>query len=100
MRSPYWIIALSLLTVGTTANAAPVKGARRLPNPHSALRTPHSPDRLEVHPLSVKLESRRAYRQLVVTGYFRGEARDLTRAAEYRVADRRVAMVAGGRVAA
>src|SRR5690242_16816657 len=57
-----------------------------------------APERLEVSPSEVRLDSRRAYRQLVVTGYFGGEARDLTGMVEVRAQKAGVIQVQGGRV--
>ena len=51
----------------------------------SAVVAKKMPDRIEVSPAEVQLNSRRAYRQLVVTGYFQGEAHDLTQEAEYQL---------------
>ncbi len=56
------------------------------------------PERVEVAPAVVRLNSSRDTRQLVVTGYFRGEPRDLTGAAAYRLVGPPVAGVSGGRV--
>ena len=58
------------------------------------------PDRVEVTPPVVRLDGVRAVRQLVVTGYFHGEPRDLTTTALYRVGDPRIANQRGGRLAA
>jgi len=55
-------------------------------------------ERLEVFPPRVDLDRRRAYRQLVVTGYAGGEAVDLTHAAKVRIANEKVATLTGGRV--
>src|SRR5687767_2348215 len=59
-----------------------------------------APDRgsIVVSPAEVKLDSRRAYRQFVVTGQGSEGAYDLTHAATYLVSDSRVAVVQGGRV--
>ncbi len=54
--------------------------------------------RLIVSPPEVKLDSRRAYRQFVVTGESKDGPHDLTHTASYRVSDSRVAMVRGARV--
>ena len=56
------------------------------------------PERLEVAPAEITLSSRRAYRQLVVTGYFHGEPRDLTQDAEYSVSNHQTVKVTDGRV--
>ncbi len=58
------------------------------------------PERISVYPTEVKLESRRAYRQFVVTGYFHGEARDLTQQAVIRSTNAHVATIRGSRVLA
>ena len=58
------------------------------------------PERVEVYPTIVKLDSRRAYRQFVVTGYFHGEPRDLTQQAVIRSTNPHVVTVRGSRVLA
>ncbi len=58
------------------------------------------PERVEVYPTTVKLGSRRAYRQFVVTGYFHGESRDLTPLAVIRSTNPHIATVSGSRVSA
>ncbi|MCW3100171.1 MAG: hypothetical protein JWL77_5789 [Chthonomonadaceae bacterium] len=58
------------------------------------------PERIEIYPTHVDLDSRRAYRQFVVTGYFHGEARDLTQQAVLRSTDAHIATVHGSRVLA
>jgi hypothetical protein len=55
-------------------------------------------ERIEVYPATVQLDSRRAYRQFVVTGYFHGIAHDVTTEAEYRVSNAHVATLHGSRV--
>ncbi len=55
-------------------------------------------ERLEANVSEIKLESRRAYRQLVVTAYFNGAARDVTQSAIFRVADEKIASLQKGRV--
>ncbi|MEI6862643.1 MAG: DUF1553 domain-containing protein, partial [Verrucomicrobiota bacterium] len=52
--------------------------------------------RLEVYPTDLKLESRRAARQLVVTAYVDGEARDVTHLATFRSSNGQVVQVAHG----
>ncbi len=54
--------------------------------------------RLLVSPQAVELDSRRAYRQLVVTAEGGDAIHDVTHTATYRVSDRRVVAVMGGRV--
>lgn len=54
--------------------------------------------RLEVFPREVQLDSRRASRQLIVTGMFAGAERDLTRDASYRSSAPTVATIKNGRV--
>lgn len=58
------------------------------------------PERLEVFPEAIQLNSRRAYRQFVVTAYFGGEARDVTRGVTMQVADAKIARVENGLVTA
>lgn len=58
------------------------------------------PDRIVVTPDAVKLDSRRACRQCLVTGYFHGEPRDLTREATFQPADSRVVRITAGRIEA
>lgn len=65
-----------------------------------AAAAPAAAGRLEVFPNGVRLDGRRAERQLVVTGYLGGTARDLTHAVEYLTSDPGVATVRGGRVRA
>ena len=66
----------------------------------AAAKTGVSPERIEVHPSAVRLGSRRAYRQFVVTGYFQGEPRDLTDAAVFEGMSGKVAQMHGSRVEA
>lgn len=55
-------------------------------------------ERIEANVSEIKLDSRRAYRQLVVTGFFNGAARDVTQSATYRIANEKIARVQKGRV--
>ncbi|HZK81052.1 MAG TPA: hypothetical protein VFC46_08300, partial [Humisphaera sp.] len=56
-----------------------------------------SPDRIEVYPSRISLQSHRATRQLIVTGYFNGEARDLTSQATIVSADPKIVVLQGTR---
>lgn len=58
------------------------------------------PERVEVYPSEVKLESRRAFRQFVVTGYYGGVPYDLTSRTLFRLANEKTARMSGSRVAA
>ncbi len=58
------------------------------------------PNRIEVHPSAIQLDSRRAYRQMVVTGYFGGVPHDVTAQATYKVADSKMAKASGSRIEA
>src|SRR5579871_2149995 len=58
------------------------------------------PERMEVYPPEVKLDSRRAYRQFVVTGYVRGEPQDLTETAVLHSTNERITRVQGTRIIA
>jgi hypothetical protein len=58
------------------------------------------PERIEVYPKEVELQSRRAYRQFIVTGYFHGEARDLTQQAVIRSTNPHIATIRNSRVLA
>lgn len=81
-------------------DAAPISAARRpAPKPVRKM-SPAAPvpTRIEVHPPQVTLSGKRAYRQLVVTGYFGAEARDLTHAAQWTLSDPKVARVTLGRL--
>src|SRR5579872_3557926 len=80
------------LTCTIRVGAGPEAVARRRPVT--------APDRLDVYPATVKLDGRRAGCQLVVTGYFHGEPRDLTQSADYRAQNDRVARLRGCRVTA
>lgn len=55
-------------------------------------------DKIEVSPTEVRLDSRRSYRQLVVTGLFKGESRDLTSIAVYHLSNARIAKMIGSRI--
>jgi hypothetical protein len=59
---------------------------------------PAAPQRLEVFPAEVVLSRRRETRQLVVTGRFGEDERDLTRAVRYQSSAPKVAVVKNGRV--
>ena len=97
------IVMIAALPVcGQSAAAASDRG-RNVGAVHAANKAPRSsslPERVEVFPTEIKLESRRAYRQFVVTGYFHGEARDLTQQAVIRSPNPHVAAVSGSRVSA
>jgi len=117
-------LAAACALTAAPAHAAPKAAGRNRPRPAGALlpelggrggvvhlkpetrnlkpetRNPKPADRIEVNPAEVTLDGRRAYRQLVVTGYFNGEPRDLTHAAVYRTTNPGVVKVAGGRVTA
>ena len=56
------------------------------------------PSELRVVPAEVRLTSRRDYRQVVVSGLFGGEERDLTQRARFVSSDPKVIRVVGGRV--
>lgn len=86
---------LMLGLVSTIAAADAPHAARRLSPPLSS-----AAERVEVSPLEVKLDGRRAVRQVVVTGYFHGEARDMTAAAQYRIDDPMVAKLKAGKLQA
>jgi hypothetical protein len=60
--------------------------------------SPSASSEVTVYPASVTLDSRRAYRQLVVSGTINGQSRDLTTEAVFRTSDPKVATVKGGRV--
>ena len=91
-----------LLICGASASATPRS------NRHNGSKLPDKirplasvmPDRVEVYPTEIRLQSRRAYRQFVVTGYFHGEARDLTQQAVLRSTNAHIASVRGSRVLA
>jgi hypothetical protein len=72
------------------------RGAIRLAR--SGGRTGAMPDRIEVFPAAIQLDSRRAYRQLVVTGYIQGVPHDVTTEATYRAANSGVVAMHGSRV--
>ena len=55
------------------------------------------PDRIEIYPSQISLQSHRATRQLIVTGYFNGEARDLTSQATIVSADPKIVVLQGTR---
>src|SRR5687768_5635850 len=55
-------------------------------------------ERIEANVSEIKLESRRAYRQLVVTGYFNSAPHDVTQSANYHIANEKMARVQKGRV--
>ena len=77
------IIFIAVLLIASRSHAAPT-----LPNAQ----------RIEANIAEIKLESQRAYQQLVVTGTFNGAARDVTNSATYKVADEKIARVQKGRV--
>ena len=109
MRSQ-WVTTLVLaLAVGRVGavNAASIPGsvgAHGTPRASSATGRSHAgmslPTRVAVYPAEINLASARAYRQLVVMGFFGAEARDLTHEAAYRVSNARVARLEGTRVLA
>lgn len=80
------LLLAALLFASGTAQAAP------------RTKTPAPPDRIEVSPSEIRLEGKRAYRQILVTGYFRGEPRDLTHTATFTPGRGRIAAVREGRV--
>ena len=91
MRLRGWIgLALGLLTPTIAAGAAPGRGTR----------AGVAPDRIEVYPPEVRLDGRRDYRQLVITGYVHGVPHDLTRDAVYSVTNTHVLACRGSRVTA
>jgi len=92
-------IVLALLLCVTSAYASPRNDWHGGPY-HAATTSIALPDRIEVFPKEVSLSSRRAYRQFVVTGYYRGEARDLTQQAVLQSTNARIASVRGSRVLA
>lgn len=101
MRAFIYTLTVGLIGAGVAGAGAapPVKQAA--PPPKPAVRAAQAiPERLEVSPAEVRLESRRAYRQLVVTGYFGGDARDVTGSAAYRVTGPGVVGLKSGRVSA
>ncbi len=55
---------------------------------------------MEVKPAQVTLDGKRSYRQFVVTGWFDGQARDLTHQARFAVSDDRVVKVSHARASA
>ncbi len=64
--------------------------------PTSAMPTKSAVARLEVYPTDMKLESRRAARQLVVTAEVNGELRDVTHLATFRSSNERVVKINRG----
>ncbi len=82
------IVCLGMLVVGAVPSGAKPAAPAAVP------------ERVEVYPTAVKLDSRRAYRQFVVTGYFHGEPRDLTGQALFRSANERVVKMDGSRALA
>lgn len=76
MRSPLWHLVLFLVLGLVSGFAA----------------TPARP-RLEVQPAELKLETRRAARQLVITAYIDGEARDVTHLVRLRSDNEKVVTV-------
>ena len=52
-----------------------------------------TPERIEVYPGQISLNSHRAVRQLIVTGYFNGEARDLTSQSKFISADPKIVSI-------
>jgi len=99
-RNPLKLLPALLLVGTTSAAAAPQKaqGSASRPLAKRPLSQPATPDRLEVFPPQVILDSRRASRQLVVTGQVNGIERDLTREVTYQSAAPKVALVKNGRV--
>ncbi len=98
-------IALHVMALGLgVVAAAPAFGAPEDRAPRRAAGLPTKSgltyQRVEVHPATVRLSGRRDYRQLVVTGWVGGEARDLTHQAKYRAGSPRVAALSDGRVTA
>jgi hypothetical protein len=83
-------------TVLSTKRPSAVAAASSAKRPSEA----GAPERVEIVPATVRLESRRAYRQFVVTGYFHGEPRDLTAEAVIRSSNPRIATIRGSRVLA
>lgn len=77
------VVAVALLLSG--AGSAQQSKYSGKPGTPSAVVAKRAPERIEVSPAEVQLNSRRAYRQLVVTGYFQGEPHDLTQEAEYQL---------------
>ena len=95
------VALLGLLSIVVPSGAAPHGRGRSTPLPAGSKKSAAAlPERVEVFPTEVRLESRRAYRQFVVTGYFHGEARDLTQQAVIRSANPHIATVRGSRVLA
>jgi hypothetical protein len=92
------------LALALPAGAAPVvkrpvpRPAKRAIAPKPVARPAEVVDRLEAFPSAVVIDRRRGYRQLVVTGYVKGEPRDLTHLAKSRIANAEVATLSGGRV--
>lgn len=80
------VLGLAVIA-GCRANASPVV-------------IPNTPDKLQVHPAQITLSSRRDCRQLVVTGWFHGEPRDLTHTAVLSPSASAVVSVKGGMVRA
>ena len=102
-----WGLTLALLICVVPTQAAPRTGnattstraeKRRAMKDRAAASA--LPDRIEVFPSEVRLQSKRAYRQFVVTGYFHGESRDLTQQAVLKAADGHIATIQGSRVLA
>ncbi len=55
------------------------------------------PDRIVVSPKEIHLDSRRAYRQIVVTGYFKSEVYDLTPSAKFQPDNKSIIRIDGSR---
>ncbi len=81
-RNPFLFACLCFLAVAGSAVAVP-------PPPH-----------IEVYPDKLTLDSARAYRQLVVSGYYDGEPRDLTTEAKFQSSDSKIAAIDGTRIVA
>ena len=96
---PLWVILMWLVLTVVALGIGTAGHGARLPK-HSTTAVSATPDRIEVYPAEVKLQSHRDYRQLVVTGYFHGEARDLTHEAVYRNSNEQVAHLHAGEVTA
>jgi hypothetical protein len=92
------------IAILSSPKTAPATAAASKPVAVSAASAPKPPAAvtatLEVFPTGLKLESRRAARQLVVTARVDGEARDVTHLAQIRSGDDRVAKVDHARVMA
>src|SRR5262245_9501634 len=80
-------------TIPALAAEAPAAGGEQVLEPIVV----GTPERIEVYPPSIKLESVRARMQLVVSGFYPGGGvQDLTRAAEFFSANEQLAKVAAG----